>query len=195
MRLTALFALIFLLLLPAGAAQADPAAGATPPPAVLDFKMKELGGKEIYLAKKYAGKVVLLVNVASQCGFTPQYEQLQALHEKYAEEGLAVVGIPCNQFGKQEPGDAEAIRKFCSTNFGVEFDLLAKVDVNGDGACPLYKFLTGEKTNGKLAGKIKWNFTKFLVDRNGRVVARFEPGTKPDDERVITAIEKALGKT
>jgi glutathione peroxidase len=144
------------------------------------------------LAKAYKDKVVLFVNVASECGLTPQYKQLQELHERYAKDGLMVIGVPCNQFAKQEPGDAKEIREFCTKNYGVEFDLLAKVDVNGDDACPLYKFLTSEEKNGKFAGKIKWNFTKFLVNRSGKVVARFEPRIKPDDEQVTDAIEREL---
>lgn len=160
----------------------------------LKLKMKTLDGKEVDLAKKYEGKVVLLVNVASQCGLTPQYEQLQALHEKYGEQGLAVVGVPCNQFGKQEPGTAAEISKFCTDKYGVGFDLLAKVDVNGPDAVPLYKFLTSEETNPKFCGKITWNFEKFLFNREGQVVARFAPKVKPDAPEVIEAIEAELAK-
>ncbi len=152
-------------------ATAQATAAATP----LNQEMKTLDGKKVNLAKKYKDKVVLLVNVASECGLTPQYEQLQALHEKYADKGLAIVGVPCNQFGGQEPGTATEISQFCKENYGVEFDLMAKVDVNGPNAAPLYKFLTSEKTNPKLAGKISWNFEKFLFDRDGQLVARFKP--------------------
>jgi glutathione peroxidase len=163
-------------------------------PAVLDFEMEKLGGGKVQLGKAYKGKVILIVNVASECGLTPQYEQLQALHEQYGKKGLAIVGVPCNQFAKQEPGDAKEIREFCTKNYGVQFDLLAKVNVNGDDACPLYKFLTSEKKNGKFGGKIKWNFTKFLVSRAGEVTERFEPKIKPDDKNVIAAIERELKK-
>ncbi len=163
-------------------------------PAALDFKMETLEGKKVLLADKYQGKVVLLVNVASQCGLTPQYEQLQALHEKYGKEGLAIVGVPCNQFGKQEPGSAKQIREFCTKNYGVEFDMLAKVDVNGEDACPLYKFLTSKKSNGKFAGKINWNFEKFLISREGDVVARFAPPVSPSDDKVTERIEGQLEK-
>jgi glutathione peroxidase len=141
---------------------------------------------------KYQGKVVLLVNVASQCGLTPQYKQLQALHDKYQDQGLAIVGIPCNQFGSQEPGTAEEIQQFCSKNYGVTFDLLAKVDVNGDGACPLYQHLKALQTRPKGPGEISWNFEKFLLDRQGQVVARFEPRTRPDAPEVVQQIEAAL---
>ena len=162
-------------------------------PKALDFKMKTLAGKEVHLAK-YQGKVVLIVNVASKCGLTPQYEQLEALHKKYAKQGLAVLGFPCNQFKGQEPGTAEEIQQFCRLNYGVEFDLFEKIEVNGDGACPLYKYLTALKTKPKKAGDISWNFEKFLIGRDGQVVARFAPPTKPDDPEVIAAIERELKK-
>lgn len=162
-------------------------------PAALNFTMTSLDGKEACLCK-YLGKVVMFVNVASQCGLTPQYEQLQSLHEKYAKQGLAIVGIPCNQFGSQEPGTADEIRQFCTKNYGVEFDLCAKADVNGDGACELYKFLTALDTKPKGAGKISWNFEKFIVSRSGEVVARFTPRTRPDDPEVIKTLEAELAK-
>lgn len=160
-------------------------------PAALDFKMKSLDGKEIDLSQ-YLGKVVLVVNVASKCGLTPQYEQLQDIHKKYSEKGLAVIGFPCNQFGAQEPGTPDEIRQFCTKNYDVTFDLFAKVDVNGEEACPLYKYLTSLETKPAEKGKISWNFEKFLINRKGEVVARFAPRTKPDDPEVIKAIETEL---
>ncbi len=163
-------------------------------PAALSFKMNSLDGKEVDLSKKYEGKVVLVVNVASKCGLTPQYEQLQALHDKFAEQGLAVVGFPCNQFGAQEPGTPEEIREFCSSNYHVSFDLFAKIDVNGDSACPLYKYLTALDTKPTEKGKISWNFEKFVINRNGEVVARFAPRTKPNDPEVLKVIEAELAK-
>ncbi|MEX2171976.1 MAG: glutathione peroxidase [Pirellulales bacterium] len=165
-------------------------------PAALDFKVKSLDGKEVDLAEKYAGKVVLLVNVASECGLTPQYEELQALHEEYADEGLAIVGVPSNQFGAQEPGTAEEIADFCAENYGVEFDLLEKVNVKSDedDQAPLYKFLTSEETNPEFAGNITWNFEKFVIGRNGEVVARFKPRTKPDDPEVLKTLKAELEK-
>jgi glutathione peroxidase len=165
-------------------------------PAALDFKVKTLDGQEVDLAEKYAGKVVLFVNVASECGLTPQYEQLQALHEEYADDGLAIVGVPSNQFGGQEPGTAEEIADFCEENYGVEFDLLEKVNVKSDedDQAPLYKFLTSEETNPKFAGNISWNFEKFVIGRNGEVVARFKPKTTPDDKEVIKTLEAELAK-
>jgi glutathione peroxidase len=175
----------------AWATAAEEAKEKTPP--ALDFKMKTLAGKEVHLGK-YEGKVVLIVNVASRCGLTPQYEQLQKLHEKYAKRGLAVLGFPCNQFGSQEPGTAEEIRSFCRKNYGVTFDMFAKIEVNGEGACPLYKYLTSRKTEPDGPGKIRWNFAKFLLDRDGKVVARFAPSVKPDDPKIVRRIEAELAK-
>lgn len=150
-----------------------------------------LNGTQIDPAK-YDDKVLLIVNVASKCGLTPQYSGLQALHEKYAGQGLAVLGFPCNQFGGQEPGDAEQIRDFCETNYGVDFDLFAKVAVNGDEAVPLYKFLKAQPTQPTGPGEIAWNFEKFLIGRDGEVIARFSPRTQPNDPELVKAIEAAL---
>ncbi|MBA3742458.1 glutathione peroxidase [Sporichthya sp.] len=156
--------------------------------ALTDFTARTLNGEEQALAD-YKGQVVLVVNTASKCGFTPQYKGLQELHESYAEQGLAVVGFPCNQFGHQEPGDAEEIGAFCERNYGVTFQMMEKVDVNGSEAHPLYKWLKSEK-GGLLGGKIKWNFTKFLVGKDGQVIERYAPTTKP--EKISADIEKAL---
>jgi glutathione peroxidase len=159
----------------------------------LDFTMKSLGDEDVDLSK-YEGKVVLIVNVASKCGLTPQYEQLQALHDKYAEDGLAVLGFPCNQFLWQEPGSAEQIQEFCRVNYGVTFDMFAKVNVKGKEACDLYKTLTALGTEPVGPGKISWNFEKFIIGRDGEVVARFSPRTKPDDPAVLEVIEAELAK-
>lgn len=163
-------------------------------PPALNFKMKTLDGKEINLAEKYRGRVVLLVNVASRCGYTRQYEGLQGLHEKYAAKGLAVVGVPSNQFGGQEPGTAEEIAEFCETRFGVEFDMLDKVNVKASGPdqAPLYKYLTSKETNPKHGGDIKWNFEKFLIDAQGNVVGHYLSKVEPGSEELTGAIEKAL---
>jgi glutathione peroxidase len=170
-------------------------AGAKPQAAEpLDHEMQTLDGETVNLAETYRGKVVLLVNVASKCGLTPQYEQLQALHEKYAEAGLAIVGVPCNQFKNQEPGSAEEIADFCEREYGVEFDLLAKVEVNGPAAAPLYKQLTSKESNAAFGGPITWNFEKFLFDHQGQLVARFAPRVRPDAKEVVTAIEAELAK-
>ncbi len=160
---------------------------------VLDRQMKSLTGKTVDLSQ-YQGKVVLIVNTASQCGLTPQYEGLQNLHENYSGKGLAVLGFPCNQFGKQEPGTAEEIAEFCQANYGVKFDMFAKIEVNGDGADDLYKHLTALDTQPVGAGKISWNFEKFVIGRNGEVVARFSPKTEPEDRLLIDVIEAELAE-
>ncbi len=173
---------------PSGAEEAEESV-----PAALDFEVQALDGQDVAL-QSYLGDVVMIVNVASECGLTPQYEQLQALHEEYAEQGLAILAFPCNQFGEQEPGTASEIREFCSTNYGVTFDLFAKVDVNDEGACDLYQHLTSLETKPKGPGKIGWNFEKFVIDRQGQVVGRFEPRTKPDAPEVIKLLEGALAE-
>lgn len=157
---------------------------------VLDHTMQTLGGEEVDLAEAYADKVVLFVNVASKCGFTPQYGPLETLHQQYKEQGLVVVGVPCNQFGGQEPGTSDQIAEFCEKNYGVTFDMLAKVDVNGDHACDLYE----ELTQTEPAGPVRWNFEKFLVGRNGQTVARYGSRVKPDDEQLVSDIEAELAK-
>ncbi|MDB5384986.1 MAG: Glutathione peroxidase [Planctomycetaceae bacterium] len=159
----------------------------------LSFTMDSLEGKPVKLSK-YAGKVVLIVNVASQCGLTPQYEGLEELHGKYKGKGLAILGFPANEFGKQEPGSNKEIAEFCAKNYGVEFDMFSKVVVKGDGKCELYQFLTSKEKNGKFGGEITWNFEKFLLNKNGEVVNRFAPGVKPDAPEVIKAIEAELAK-
>ena len=154
-----------------------------------DFAANDLEGHEVSLAD-WRGKVLLIVNTASRCGFTPQYEGLEALQKDYAGRGFAVLGFPCNQFGAQEPGDAAEIRSFCSLTYDVSFPMFAKVDVNGPAASPLYDYLKGEKRGLLGSRAIKWNFTKFLIDRDGRVVRRFAPTAKP--EHLKPAIEKLL---
>ncbi|NPU66118.1 glutathione peroxidase [Bradyrhizobium sp. 83012] len=143
-----------------------------------DFTATSLTGEEVPL-RRFEGQVLLIVNTASACGFTPQYRGLEALHRAYADRGFAVLGFPCNQFGAQEPGTAEEIGAFCAGKYDVTFPLFAKIDVNGADAHPLYRFLKGEKT-GLLGSAIKWNFTKFLVDRTGHVVSRHAPTTTPE---------------
>lgn len=167
--------------------------GANKVPDVLNFKMKSLTGKNVDLSK-YKGQVVLMVNVASQCGLTPQYEGLEDLHEKYADKGLAILGFPANEFGKQEPGTDSEIAEFCQQNFGVKFDMFSKVVVKGDGQCPLYKFLTSKETDPKFPGDITWNFEKFLISRDGQIVARFAPKVTPDSPEVTSAVEAELAK-
>lgn len=155
---------------------------------VLNHTMKTIDGKEVNLAEKYKGKVLLIVNVASACGLTKQYTQLEALQDKFHDKGLEVVGFPCNQFGGQEPGTEAEIVKFCKSKYDVSFDLFSKIEVNGPDAAPIYKQLT----NGKDIG---WNFEKFVIGRNGEIVARFEPKTSPDAPEVVKAIETELAKS
>ena len=156
---------------------------------IYDFKVRDIQGQESELAA-LRGKVLLIVNTASQCGFTPQYQGLEALYQQYKEQGLVVLGFPCNQFGKQEPGSAEEIAQFCQLNFGVSFPLYAKVEVNGANTDPLFAYLKNEARGIFGTQKIKWNFTKFLVGRDGQVVKRFAPRDKPEDMRA--AIENLL---
>ena len=160
---------------------------------IYDFTMKSIDGQPVSL-KSYSGKVVLLVNVASKCGFTPQYAGLEALYEKYKDRGFVIVGVPANNFGSQEPGTNEEIKKFCSNKYNVSFPMMSKVSVLGDDQTPLYRFLTDKSENPQVGGDIKWNFTKFLFDRNGKPVARFEPNVTPDSPEVQAGIESALGK-
>ena len=170
--------------------------GLSAPPEIdspLSFTMKDIRGNEVQLAD-YKGKVVLMVNVASKCGLTPQYEQLQGLYEKYKDKGLVIMGFPANEFGRQEPGTDAEILEFCTTNYSVTFPMFSKIVVKGEGIHNLYKYLTEESANRGFAGEIKWNFTKFLIDRKGKVVARFEPKAKPDNPELIAAIERALKK-
>lgn len=150
---------------------------------------KTITGKAASLAD-YKGKVVLIVNTASKCGLTPQYEALEALHQKYAAKGFSVIGFPCNDFASQEPGTAEEIQKFCKLNYDVSFPLMEKIHVKGAEQHPLYDALTGK--DGVFPGEVKWNFGKFLIGKDGNAIARFEPTQKPDSPEVIAAIDKAL---
>jgi len=154
-----------------------------------DIPLKDISGKETSL-KAYQDKVLLIVNVASKCGNTPQYKQLQELHDRFSGDGLVVLGFPCNDFGKQEPGSNEEIAAFCSSKYGVTFPMFDKVVVKGEGKHPLYEALSGP--DAPFPGDVKWNFGKFLVDREGKVIARFEPKAKPDSAEVVAAIETAL---
>ena len=158
---------------------------------VLDFTLNSLDGKPAPLAE-YRGKVILLVNVASKCGYTPQYTGLEKIYEKYKDQGFVILGFPANNFGLQEPGTNEEIKTFCSSKYQVTFTMYAKISVKGDDKTPLYRFLTDPKINPATGGEIKWNFTKFLVDRNGKVIARFESAVTPESPEVTGAIEKAL---
>ena len=168
-------------------AQTKPA-GNTKVPSALNFTMNSIDGKPIDLSK-YQGRVVLMVNVASQCGYTPQYAGLEELHKKYAAKGLSILGFPANDFGAQEPGTNGEIAQFCKQNYGVEFDMFSKIVVKGSGQAPLYKYLT---SHPKFRGEVDWNFEKFLVNRNGEVIARFKSDVEPDSREMVSAIEAAL---
>ncbi len=157
-----------------------------------DITVKDIKGKDVSL-DAYRGKVVLIVNVASRCGFTKQYTGLEALYAKYQEQGFVVLGFPCNQFGGQEPGTEEEIQQFCSVKFNVKFPLFAKVEVNGPGRAPLFTFLTGDAS--PFPGKVSWNFNKFLVGRDGKLIARYESKVAPESEELIKAVEAALAES
>jgi glutathione peroxidase len=161
-------------------------------PTFYDFSATTIDGKQQSL-RDYAGKVALVVNVASQCGLTPQYSGLEELYENYKDKGLVVLGFPCNQFAGQEPGTEGEIKTFCETKFGVTFPMFGKIDVNGPNRHPLYAFLTGEATTPDGPGDVKWNFAKFLIDRQGKVAARFSPTAAPVSEEIVSALEQKLG--
>jgi len=158
---------------------------------VLDFTMKSIDGKDVPLST-YKGKVVLIVNVASKCGFTPQYEGLQALYEKYRDKGFMILGFPENDFLGQEPGSDQEIKAFCTSKYGVSFDMFSKISVRGKDKHPLYRFLTEKSTDPRFAGEIEWNFQKFLVGRDGQIIARFAPKTEPMSNEVVKAVNAAL---
>jgi glutathione peroxidase len=158
---------------------------------IYEFTAKTIDGSPRSLGD-YRGRVLLIVNVASQCGLTPQYRGLEELHEKYAPRGLAVLGFPANEFGAQEPGTDQEIQQFCSTRYDVKFDMFSKVKVKGAAIDPLFAYLTSKETNPSSSGEIKWNFNKFLIGKHGTILARFEPPVEPTSPEVTQAIEKAL---
>lgn len=167
---------------------------ATPPreTSMYEFTMKDIDGKDVKL-DTYKGKVVMIVNTASRCGNTPQYEGLQKIYDKYKDKGFVVLGFPANNFMGQEPGSDEEIKEFCTLNYNVTFPMFSKISVKGADQHPFYSFLTHKETNPGFDGDITWNFEKFLADKDGKIIARFTPKTKPEDPKVIEAIEKALG--
>jgi len=158
---------------------------------IYDFTVQDIDGKDVKLSE-YQGKVLLIVNVASKCGNTPQYEGLQKIYEEYREIGLLVLGFPANNFGNQEPGTNQEIKEFCSLNYGVTFPMFSKISVKGADIHPLYHYLTSQESNPEFGGEISWNFNKFLVDPSGKIVARFGSKDKPESEKVVQAIERAL---
>ena len=168
-------------------------AASVEPPAksFYEFQMKDIDGKDVKL-KKYKGNVLLVVNTASKCGYTPQYEGLQAIYSKYHEKGFEILGFPANNFGGQEPGSEAEIKEFCTLKYKVTFPMFAKISVKGDDQHPLYTYLTSKETDPEFAGDITWNFNKFLIDRNGKILARFSSKDTPESETVTSAIEAAL---
>lgn len=158
---------------------------------IYDFVVKDIDGNDLKL-EQFKGKVMLIVNVASKCGFTPQYEGLQKIYMRYKDKGLVVLGFPANNFLNQEPGTNQEIKQFCSLNYNVTFPMFSKISVKGKDMAPLYRYLTSKETNPKFAGDISWNFNKFLVDRSGNIVARFGSRTTPESDEMVQAIEKAL---
>ncbi|HEX9658615.1 MAG TPA: glutathione peroxidase [Bacteroidota bacterium] len=161
------------------------------PRSIYDFTMKSIDGKEVPLSR-YKGKVLLVVNVASKCGYTPQYEGLQKLFRDYEEKGLVVLGFPANNFGGQEPGSNKDIQQFCQTEYGVTFDMFEKISVKGADKHPLYQYLTSAKTNGEIVGDIGWNFEKFLIGKNGEILGRYDKKVEPLSEQLVRDIKKAL---
>ena len=160
---------------------------------VYDFTLSSIDGAATPLSS-FKGKVVLLVNVASKCGYTPQYRQLQEVFDKYKDKGFVIVGVPANNFGAQEPGSNEEIKTFCSRNYNVTFPMMSKVSVKGADTTPLYQYLTDKAANPKTGGEIKWNFTKFLVDKKGNVISRFESAVTPEAAELVKAVEAALAQ-
>jgi glutathione peroxidase len=181
---------VALLAVACSSAQGDPGSVPQGEAATIDHEVQSLSGKTVDLSD-YRGKALLIVNTASKCGFTPQYAELQKLHETYSERGLVVIGFPSNDFGGQEPGSAEQIETFCRTNYGVTFPMMAKVHAKGSDKAPIYRTLT-EETSGDIRGEVKWNFTKFLVDPDGRVVQRFGSRVKPMSSEMTAAVEAVL---
>ncbi len=181
-------AVLFALSATAFAADKKEEAKVTSP---LDFKLTDIDGKEHDLTK-YKGKVVLIVNVASKCGYTKHYKGLQAIYEKYGKDGFVVIGVPANEFGKQEPGTDVEIKEFCSSKYGVTFPMMSKVVVKGEGIAPLYKFLTEKETNPKSSGAIAWNFEKFLINKKGEVAARFKSSVDPESDELTKALKAEL---
>ncbi len=186
-----LVGLFWLVLAARDGSERSPAQSDSQTPGLYDFTVKDIDGNPAKL-EQYRGKVLLIVNVASKCGFTPQYEGLERLYRRYKEQGLVVLGFPANNFRNQEPGTNQEIKRFCASTYGVTFPLFAKISVKGPDMHPLYRFLTDPKTNPQFAGEITWNFNKFLVDRQGKVVARFDSRDEPESPKVVQAIEKAL---
>jgi glutathione peroxidase len=189
-----LFASFCVACLAVKAGQADEPAKSAPAPA-LNFQVKDIDGKTVDLAKTYQGKVLLVVNTASQCGATPQYAGLETIYGKYKTKGLEVLAFPANEFGSQEPGSNSEIKSFCESTYHVTFPLFSKIVVKGEGIHPFYQYLTDKKTDPKFAGEITWNFNKFLINRKGEIIARFKTDEGPESAKIVKAIEAALAES
>jgi len=185
------FTLVFLGSILAGVACATVKGAENAPGSFYDFVMKDIDGKSVPLSS-YKGKVLLVVNVASQCGYTPQYRGLEALYRKYKSRGFMIIGFPANNFGHQEPGTDTEIKTFCTKTYDVTFDLFSKISVKGSDQHPLYRFLTSTGTNPEYSGEVKWNFQKYLLDRKGRIVGKFASAVEPSSSELTSAIEQAL---
>ena len=188
MRLFIILSVIFLSVL---SGNVEKITAADPETSIYDFTMETLTGDSVSLST-YEGKVLLIVNVASKCGYTPQYEGLQNIYEKYKEDGFIVLGFPANNFANQEPGSDAEIKEFCTTNYGVTFPMFSKISVKGADQHPLYAYLTNKETNPEFGGKITWNFNKFLINKDGKIINRFKSSDKPESEKVVQAIKAAL---
>jgi glutathione peroxidase len=180
-------------LIQAGILMAADQGATTKPTSVLGFTVDDNAGKPVDLSR-FKGRVLLIVNTASRCGYTPQYADLEKVYEQYKDKGLSILAFPANEFNQQEPGTNAEIREFCTSKYNVSFDLFAKIVVKGPGQAPLYQFLTDKNAHAKTGGDIQWNFTKFLIGRDGNIVARYEPKVKPTDQQVVTALETELAK-
>jgi glutathione peroxidase len=189
MRISAMSLMAFLMMVGNTPAMAQKAAPS--PSGVLGFTMKDIDGNDVPLSR-YKGDVVMIVNVASRCGHTPQYKGLEQLYRTYRDKGFMILGFPANNFLGQEPGTDAQIKEFCTTKYDVTFDMFSKISVKGDDKHPLYRFLTSEVENPGFGGEVKWNFSKYLVNREGRVIAKFAPGVKPLSDEVVQAVEAAL---
>ncbi len=186
--------LFFVLIATAAASFAQNGESKKPVAPTLNFTVKDIDGKDVKLGK-YQGNVIMVVNVASFCGNTPQYATMEKLYEKYKDKGFTILGFPANEFGKQEPGSDKEIKEFCTSKYKVTFPMFSKIVVKGEGQAPLYKFLTSKETDPKFGGDIEWNFAKFLISRKGEVVARFKAFTDPSKPEVVAEIEKQLGES
>lgn len=192
-KMRVLLSILSLMLIGVGNTQFVNAADSGEKMNVYDFTVKDIDGNDVSLGT-YKGKVLMIVNVASKCGYTPQYEGLQSIYEKYSEQGFVILGFPANNFGHQEPGTNVEIKQFCTTKFDVSFPMFSKISVKGENQAPLYQYLTSEETDREFSGDITWNFNKFLIGQGGKILNRFASADAPQSDKVVQAIEKALAQ-